>query len=89
MWHPLYSRLGGTENRCGERSTSYSTGVRTPNSPVRKAPQYRLRYPHPQPRKKWRFFQNIIIIIIIIIIVIAIAKHCDVYEVISTNLDFM
>lgn len=28
------------------------TGVRTPNSPVRKAPQYLLRYPHPQPHKK-------------------------------------
>jgi hypothetical protein len=59
------------------------TKVRTQNSPEPKAPRYTL-YVVPS-------LQQIAIIykIVLLFFVIVIAKHCDVYDVISKNVNFI
>jgi hypothetical protein len=53
---------------------------------MRKAPLYRLGYPHPILAMNSDFFQNTRSIIIS---VITIAKRRDVYRVITINVDFI
>ena len=59
--YPLYRRLGGPQGRSGRvQKISPSTGIRSPDRPVRSESLYRLSYPGPKLGRIQNFgFQSI------------------------------